>query len=66
LKQYTIAKSSYEDVNIDLLFTQYEANFNTRIFGMIQDQMKGNLVTLGGELMSKTKGADFEIPIVPS
>ncbi|KAK7192796.1 hypothetical protein DPSP01_011217 [Paraphaeosphaeria sporulosa] len=63
LKRYTVGKSSYEEVNIDMIFSQYEANFNQKIFAKIQDEMDGNQVAMGAELMKKSKNADFEIPV---
>ena len=48
-------------VNIDLMFTQAEANFDSDIYAQLQRKIDPQHTALGKELLDMTTNADIEI-----
>ena len=55
MSDYTVAKSKYTSISIDMVFGQYQADFVANIYKQIQKSIDDKLVKAGMELvMQKT------------
>lgn len=59
-RTYSSNKASYESVSFDLLFSQYQADFNNDIFSQIKAKIDQKLIDDGAALVQQTT---FEVPV---
>ena len=54
MKKYTVDKSKYDSVEFDMMFGQYEADFNAQIYEKLQGSLDQRLISLGTGLVKRT------------
>ena len=53
MSEYTIAKSQYTSISIDMVFGQYQADFIANIYKKIQKAIDDKLVKAGMDLVTQ-------------
>ena len=60
LSDYTVGKSKYTSISIDMEFSQYQADFKANVYKHIQETIDDNLVKAGMGLVTQKT---IDIPI---
>lgn len=59
-RTYCTNKASYESVSFEFLFSQYQADFNDKIFSQIKARIDQKLIDDGVALVKQTT---FDVPV---
>lgn len=60
MSEYTAGKSKYTSIEIDMVFSQYQADFISRVYKEIQTAIDDGLVKAG---MALVNAKSFNIPV---
>ena len=60
MNEWTVGKSKFERINIDMVFNQYQADFITNIYEKIQKAIDDKLIKAGMDLVTQRS---IEVPI---